>query len=160
MKRSRHAGFTLLETMVVVALIGIVVAMVSVKLGNRHDGELRSEADALAARLALAQDEAVVTGTRLAWRGEARGYRFLRPGPDAWEALDRDDALRPRQLRGGVRLAAVERPGRTDGDDATIVFRASGLGEPFRVLLEDGAKRALIESDGMGAPRVSVTEAR
>jgi general secretion pathway protein H len=160
MKRPKAAGFTLIETVLVVALIGIVVAMVSVNLAARRDDALESDARALASRLGHAQDEAVVTGARLAWRGEARGYRFLRPGPDAWEALERDDALRPREWRAGVRLAAFERPGTANPEDAIIVFRASGMGEPYRVLLEDGTQRALIESDGLAPPRVSMTGAR
>lgn len=157
--RRGRAGFTLVEMLVVILIAGVLVTMVSVNLAGDSRASLRGEAEALARRLGHAQDEALVTGGRLAWRAEQSGYRFLRPGNDAaWTAIERDDALRPQRWAGAVRVAAVERAGRVDRADGTLVFRASGMNEPYRILLDDGAHRALIESDGVRPPTVRLAE--
>lgn len=157
---TRAAGFTLVETLVVVALIAIVAATVSVNLAGGTRSALRTQAETLAGRLAHAQDEALVTGTRLAWRAEEGGYRFLRGRDEGWEAVERDDALRAVAWHRGVRLGAVERPARGERDAGTLVFRASGLNDPYRVVLEDAAQIAVIESDGVRLPTVRLQERR
>lgn len=82
MTARRLAGFTLLEIMVVVVMIGILTAMLapSFSLGGR-ERELALEADVLAQRLALARDESVVRGIELGIEFTPEGYRFVQWNP-------------------------------------------------------------------------------
>jgi type II secretion system protein H len=59
---ARRAGFTLIEMIAVVTILGLLVALVAPNLGALSGVTLRSAADALAARLELARQRAVMTG--------------------------------------------------------------------------------------------------
>jgi len=65
-RRSRaeftKAGFTLIEMIAVVAIFGLLVAVVAPNLGNLSGRSLRNASDALAARIELARQRTVMTG--------------------------------------------------------------------------------------------------
>lgn len=87
-KRARERGFTLIEVMVVIVIIGVMASMivVSVSLGDPRR-ELMHEADRLRAVLSLAAEEAVIQQVELGAEFTESGYRFLKwdlpPVPDA-----------------------------------------------------------------------------
>jgi len=94
-------GFTLLELMVVLVIIGICTAGIGLGLGNLLDPgrQLRQEAEQ---RLQVARDEARIDGRPLRWQADAAGYRFSRREGTRWVDVQRDDLLRPQpwQLAG------------------------------------------------------------
>ena len=101
-------GFTLLELIVVIFIIGITLTFAALSINNR-DQEQRAEQEAqsLAARLDLAGQESVLQSKELALEltEEGSGYQFLALEAEGWQVLDADqDALRPRSLPGGMRL--------------------------------------------------------
>jgi general secretion pathway protein H len=148
-------GFTLLEVLVVVVIIAVLVSLVAVKLAPDTRQSLRDEALRLAALLAHARDEAIVTGAPLAWQGSDAGYRFLRRGPDrSWQPMDGDPGLRARSLPTGVSLVAIETPATANRGDPTIVLSPTGVGDPFRITLASGEHRLRVASDGVAAPSV------
>jgi len=148
-------GFTLVEVLVVVVIIGLLAAATAVKLAPDARQNLRAEAARLAALLTHARDEAIVTGAPLAWQGAQSGYRFVRRAADrTWQPLERDAALRARELPPGVSVAAVETAVRADGPAPVIVLAPTGLSEPFRITLALGPHRVRVSSDGVNAPRV------
>lgn len=105
---SRAKGFTLLELIVVIFIIGITLTFAALSINNR-DQEQRAEQEAqsLAARLDLAAQESVLQSKELALEltEEGSGYQFLVLEAEGWRVLDADqDALRPRSLPGGMRL--------------------------------------------------------
>ncbi len=80
-------GFTLLELMVVLVIIGICTAGIGLGLGSLLDParQLRQEAERLAQRLQVARDEARIDGRPLRWQADAAGYRFSRrEGTAGW----------------------------------------------------------------------------
>jgi general secretion pathway protein H len=146
-------GFTLVEVLVVVVIIALLVSVVAVKIAPDARQSLREEAMQLAAVLAHARDEAIVTGVPLAWQGAGSGYRFVRRAADrTWQPLDRDPALRARDLAPGVNLAAVETTASGDGPVPVIVLAPAGLSEPFRITLALGPHRVRVSSDGANSP--------
>ncbi len=101
-------GFTLLELIVVIFIIGITLTFAALSINNRdQDQRVEQEAQSLAARLSLAGQESVLQSKELALEliEEGNGYRFLVLEAKGWQTLGADeDALRPRRLPGGMRL--------------------------------------------------------
>lgn len=74
-------GFTLLELLLVVALIGIVTGVVALSVGG-GERSLREESERLAALFHIAQSEARVSGRTLVWEADLSGYSFRHLGND------------------------------------------------------------------------------
>ncbi|HEX7374027.1 MAG TPA: type II secretion system minor pseudopilin GspH [Steroidobacteraceae bacterium] len=121
----RHAaarqasGFTLLEVLVVVIIIGIITSMavISVKvLGGDH--EMDQEAARLQAILMQSREDAMLVGTDVGLRLDTQGYDFLRydTRKELWQPVSDDPLLRPRGLPAGLTLQL-----RLEGRD--VVFK-------------------------------------
>jgi general secretion pathway protein H len=149
----RPRGFSLVEVLVVVVIIALLASVVAVRIAPDARQALREEAARLAAVLTHARDEAIVTGAPLAWQGAGSGYRFVRRATDrTWQPLDRDAALRARELAPGVSVAAIETTARAGDASPVIVLTPTGLSEPFRITLALGPHRVRVSSDGVNAP--------
>lgn len=76
---SRQHGFTLIEVLVVIVIIGVMAAMivVSMTMGDPRR-ELLKEAERLRTVLALAAEEAVIQQVELGAEFTESGYRFLK----------------------------------------------------------------------------------
>jgi type II secretion system protein H len=143
-------GFTLVEILVVVAIIGLVVAIASVNLmpGDRELG--RREAARLALAIENARDSAWFGGRPVALAfDEARMRRLARVG-NAW----RPDPTRDTALGDDVRIAAVTVNGRVLAPGDGLVFLPDGLDEPFRVALQARGLGWAVDGDAAGAIRV------
>jgi len=143
---TRRAGLTLVEVLVVVLLIGLMAALVSVNLGRGDREAVREEAARLAASLQQAQDEALLTGATLAWRGEATGYGYLRRGPARnWVPIDGDQGFAPRRLPAPVRLVDVKGGAAKSEAAALVVLTPFALPSPVRIVLEANAEKAAVD---------------
>lgn len=141
-----ECGFTLVEVLVVVVLVAITVSFAVVKLEPDDRETVRSEAARLAVSIQQAQDEAVMTGSALAWRGDVEGYRYLRRGAGRnWVPLDGDEAFPARRLPLPVRLVDVEVGGLKAAAGALVVLSPSALASPVRIVLEANSERAAVE---------------
>jgi general secretion pathway protein H len=99
--RQRYsAGFTLLELLVVVAIIALASAGVSLALRDTSQVQLERDADRLAALLESARARSRVSGVPVRWRATPDGFRFegLSPSelpeselPERW--LDQDTSV-------------------------------------------------------------------
>ena len=76
-------GFTLLELLVVVAIIAFATAGVSFALRDTADVRLEREAQRLAALLETARVQSRTTGLAVRWRPAENGFRFEGLPPDA-----------------------------------------------------------------------------
>ncbi|RJQ49579.1 MAG: type II secretion system protein GspH [Gammaproteobacteria bacterium] len=97
-----QAGFTLLEVLVVVFIIGVTLTLATLTVGNRTQEALEQEALRLSARLKLAGEEAVMQAREYALEFTADGYRFLVFENNEWRALKQDGTLRARRLPDGL----------------------------------------------------------
>lgn len=69
-------GFTLLELMVVVAIIAIATAGVSLSLRDSAQTQVEREAVRLAALLESARAQSRTSGVAVVWQATAQGFRF------------------------------------------------------------------------------------
>jgi general secretion pathway protein H len=96
---ARAGGFTLLEILIVVAIIGVVASFALLSIGSRAlEDRLDTEARRLHELLALAADEAVLQGVELGFVQTEEGYAFLALKDGQWLPLEESGALRGRLL--------------------------------------------------------------
>ena len=108
-------GFSLMEIMVVIAVIGLVTAMVMIQFGgSSRDTQLDKEAERLNALLSYTREQAELQTRDYGLRIDELGYSFVVFDviADQWRLAEEDDALRAREFPEGIDpLVVVE--GRT-----------------------------------------------
>ena len=101
----RGSGFTLIEILVVVVIMGIISAIVVLGLGTLGDDrELRNEARRMTALIEMTLDEATLQGRDFGLELMRSGYRFVEFDPltEQWSEVIGDDLMRPRSLAEGT----------------------------------------------------------
>ena len=132
-------GFTLIELMVVVALIAIASAVVSLALRDPAETQLEREAARLVALLDSARTEARASGIAARWEPRAAqvgtdGFRFI--------GLPPSTDLPSRWLNDGV---SADVPGAR-----AVVLGPEPLIGAQRIVLRLGDRRLTVSTDGLG----------
>ena len=182
--RRQAWGFTLLEMLVALIIVGMVTALAAFALPPSENAQMQREAQRLSALFDAARQHAAETGVPLAWASGPGGYAFVQFGPQGWEPVDSDllrprawpwlngsgRALRPQDWRavlGGMppgeaflagSVTVDLRLGGSAGTGAPaswLLFGSEPVGAPMQLVLADGAERDSISSDGFAPFQVS-----
>jgi general secretion pathway protein H len=103
-------GFTLLELMIVVFVIGLVTAGVVISFsGERRDEQLEREAERLDALFGYVREQAELQTRDYGFRISSRGYSFVVFDilANQWRPAEEDDALRERPFPAGIETEVV-----------------------------------------------------
>jgi general secretion pathway protein H len=151
-------GFTLIEILVVLVIMGVVVASVALSF-TRDDSTLLSEAsERLALLLQSAHDDAIMTGRPIAWSEEAGTYKFWRAQNDGWSPIETDELFHQRQLPQQVSMLELRVNNIALKPGELLVFAPGGLATPFEATLAFGNARSTIQGDAIGRVRVKASQ--
>jgi general secretion pathway protein H len=104
-RRRRH-GFTLIEILVVLVIIGVVLGTVTLAVGGSGERELENAARRAQARIALACERAVLGGHDIGFSLVEEALRFGYITPQGWQPFGprSGEELRERSLGDGVAI--------------------------------------------------------
>lgn len=152
--RRGETGFTLIEVVVVLLLMGVVSALVVVNVAPDDQKQVRLESQRLASLFEQAGMEGQVSGNVVAWSSDGAEYSFQEQTPNGeWVAMS-EDIYRPHDLPKNMILetAAVGQVGMTPG--GRLMFNPSGINAPFDIVMTKQRTNMKISSDVMN--RVTV----
>jgi general secretion pathway protein H len=114
---SRARGFTLIEILVVIVIIGVLVATLTLAAGGGAVRELENAAERSQRLIELACERAVLSGRDLGFAPTREGLRFGYYEREGWRPIEArgGDELRPRPWGAGVEVRAAR-----DGDPLEV----------------------------------------
>lgn len=154
-------GFTLLEMMLVVLIIGLLAVTVSLALPDSAQQRLDRDAKGLQARIALAMEQAIFRNRDYGLSITPNGYRFFQRDGESWSELDDSSRLNPKPLDEATRLSlqmsGIDVDLQQDADSETpsapqIYIVSDGQVSPFVVELRhpDAQRRQRIQAGFAG----------
>ena len=101
----RQSGFTLLEIMLVLLLIGVALAVVIPTLEAPDSASrLRNDAERFAALVRAGHEEALLRGRDMGISLSRNGYEFMVWQENQWQTLERDRILTTRELPDAITI--------------------------------------------------------
>ena len=146
-------GFTLVEILVVLVVVGIGLALITLSMGHDSAAALRHETERLRSSLEHASQLAQWRHTPLLWEADASGYRFSTLAPDGTLVQEADATLAWHPLPGDVRMRVTDAAGVSA--PLRLLFRASGRNDPYTVAIESGAGAWVVAGDPLNRVRAA-----
>jgi general secretion pathway protein H len=147
-------GFTLIEMLVVLVVMGIGITMVSLSIGPSPDKQLRDDAQRLVNAFIAAQSEARSDGRVIRWMADDSGWRFERRARARALATDGNDARRPDAFPKDELLSPQrwrQAPMTLDSQPALpLVFDTEWIATPLTLHLQSGGGSLTITRDAAG----------
>lgn len=158
LRRKKNQGFTLLEVMVVIAMMAILTAFVVPYLPGDRSEQLQNEMDRFQTRVVYAQTQAILQSQDLGLVIDEASYKFVQRVKSGWQVLEEEPLqqqlvetfLKQRVLIEDTELIPdiAEDP---ESLKPVILFYSSGEMSPFKYELALSEQHYLsIEFDPLG----------
>jgi len=138
--RASRAGFTLVELLMTVAIIGLAAGAVVLSVPDPRPS-VAQEAERLAARLTRAREEAVLSNRPVAVETMPGGYAFSSFDGANWSPLD-DGPFGTERWGDGVSVSPA--------DPVRVVFDPTGVAEPATLTLSRDGRARTVMINGAG----------
>ena len=148
---SIQQGFTLVELLVVMVVMGIALGIVVVQLMPDDRTTLREEAARLALLLENAGLEARSSGNSMAWSSENTQYLFWKKNAyNDWTRIEDDTIFRPRVLTQGIQIGQVTLDNLLLKPGEHLALSASAFALPFRIRMSNNSASTTIIGKSTG----------
>jgi general secretion pathway protein H len=149
-KRCAQHGFTLLELLIVLVIVGITMGIVSFNALPDERQQLTNDAQRLALLMQLARDEAIVRNQPEAFESDEQGSRFLVRDENSWLLLEGDSMLHPRPYKRAPLSLSVNPANVAQSNPLRLVFGREPVDRPFALTLATAQTAVVIRADGIG----------
>lgn len=165
--RPSERGFTLIELMVVVIIVGVVTTVAILGIGDSVARRLDDESYRFASLIRLAADEAILQGHEIGLEIKRDGYRFHQFDDQLrqWVAMTGNPVYRERTMQDGMTLdlllddQELILPGLNDDDDdegqdppqPQVLMLSSGEMTPFELIFELDDVEVVLKASNTGA---------
>ena len=150
---ARNGGFTLVEILVVLMVIGIGLGLITLNTGHDSSAALRHESERLRSALEHAAQLAQWRHSPLVWEADAAAYRFSMPATDGTLVEETDPTLATHPLPSDIRVRVTDAAGAPV--PLRLVMRASGRNDPYAVVIESSAGAWTIAGDPLNRVRAA-----
>ena len=153
--RRAMAGFTLIEMMVVIVVIGVLISVVQISLGDNRPRQARQEADVLLRLMHGLREKAVLDGQEYGLRLTPDSYQLMGFDRERWQPLERPVHM-PDGLVLALTLDGHAQPLSGTSPTPQLLWLSSDESTAFELHLDSPPERWLtLASDGLNAPQVS-----
>lgn len=149
-------GFTLLELLVVMAIVGVLAGLVVPALGGGEQRRLRDEAEKLVLLVNRARQEAVLgsRGWRLVLSPAESSYRFQRQAANGEFAVIKEGLFGKTHETPGVSWNDLTVNGQPALEAGEVHLFPTGEQDSFRLTLRAGGESRVIKLDVVGRARL------
>ena len=149
-ERVRSRGFTLLELLVVLVVVGVMLGMVSMNAMPDKRNSLLNDAQRVALLLQLAREEAIVRNRPVAFELDSAQYRFYIRNERDWELLNDNDLFREREFKNSPLTITMQQNHANGTLPMKIIFGREPVDKPFLLTLAYKDVSVTIRADGIG----------
>ena len=148
--KPRTNGFTLLELLVVLVVVGVMLGLVTLNSLPNKQQALQGDAQRIALLMQLAREEAIVRNSQVAFELDSETYRFYVRSNDEWILLTDNDLFRERGFKNSPVVVTMFPNSKETTLPVKIIFGREPVDKPFTLTLSYENVSVSIHADGVG----------